>query len=589
MVALLALVVACCISTSGAWGARPIVVVFPAGMSAGNGVDVKKDAGDGLSSAQRTIAGARAVIACLDDSGAVSAVLYNPESSMFVRALQEGKVVLANSVDPTASERVKVARAFGAVYAVAVSSQPAPDNAALLDMVLVGADAESGKTYTDRARMGAGTVGPVGGDSNALHRFSGNARFDNVLLSAANTVVQRLLGGPLNQFARSAPPPSLLPVAPPDAPIQAPVTLPPRAAPTTPTDRPTLAPGSDDSTVFAPTAHTSIPKTITLPATASVAGNRTFSAAASSGAAPDDLVRATKQQAEALLNDGNASAAIMMLRTAIDQAPLSAALRIALAQTYLSAHRGGDAAAEARRALTVLSTADAATQADLTGLIARAFAQGGNAAEARGAYEGIVAAQPTAVWARVALARMDAAEGRADEAEAQYRAALKTDPTNRDAFVGALGLRAARGEYVAVLHDLDAVSKLGSRDGGALRVAAATAVFDDGVSHIGALMARNRAAWEAGTLPRETIYTATSAQTARIVGLLSILKAVPPPVGSSDAVSHAYKRRIYAASLLAQASTALINFIQTSDADSGSESTVQLGEFQKELADVQTK
>jgi hypothetical protein len=46
-------------------------------------------------------------------------------------------------------------------------------------------------------------------------------------------------------------------------------------------------------------------------------------------------------------------------------------------------------------------------------------------------------------------------------------------------------------------------------------------------------------------------------------------------------------RRVLAASLLSQASTALLNFLETGNADSGSQSDLWLSEFQKEIADVQ--
>jgi tetratricopeptide (TPR) repeat protein len=593
--------------TGGARAARPLVVVFPASREAATGVEVKSDGSDGLTADQRTMAGARAVLSCLNDSGAVMAMLYRPDGSTFLRATLESKLHLANPSDPVLTERLAIGKAVGAVYVVAVSSRRPSDARGAIEMTVEGADVENKKEFMDHLRMTAENATATGsGDSNSVHRFSGNARVDYVLLSAANTLVLKMLGGPLGDYAKAAPPPNLVPAAPAAPPVGDGLPALPAPRPTTPAlpSAPISAPPNlparlNQATASGPvvTATTNraepIKTTVASPGAAmptkTTTGDSSAYAIAARGAAtPDDAVKAVRQQADALLSGGNSSAAIMMLRSAIDQEPLSAILRLSLARVYAGLHRDNDAAAEAQRALTVVPALDAPTESELTKIMTASLLTGGDTGAARSAYEQIVAGQPGALWARIALAEMEIADGHSDAAEAQYRAVLANDPANRDGIVGLARLLATRGDYPGALKALNSLGKSGRSDA-QRRGDAAAVVFDDGMTHIANLMAQNRAAWETGTLSAEAIYGATTAQTARITGLTGLLKSFPPASDAGEIATHAYKRRLYAASLLAQSSNALISFLSARDADSGAAATLELGEFHKELATAQGK
>ena len=289
---------------------------------------------------------------------------------------------------------------------------------------------------------------------------------------------------------------------------------------------------------------------------------------------------AVRRQAEALLTAGDSNSAVVLLRKAVNQSPSVMGLRSLLTQAYLAAGRGTDAASEAQRALALNPNSDRASELALTRLLAQAFALNGDTTAARATYEQIIAAQPNSQWARILLANLLLEQNKSDEAEQLFRAVRRADSSNHDAALGLARLLADRSDYPGAQRELATLS--GGNDSAAT-YHATVEFFDERITRLGAALASNRASWEKGTLGRDGLYAATSAQSGRAAGLLAILKAAAPPPNSSEAVTRAYKRRVYAASLLSQSVSALLAFLDNNDADAGSKAALQLIEFQREL------
>ena len=125
------------------------------------------------------------------------------------------------------------------------------------------------------------------------------------------------------------------------------------------------------------------------------------------------------QSSEAMLRAGDMNGAIVTLRKSVNLAPRSSSARMALTRAYLQARRPLDAAAEARRALAILTATDAAGQADLTRLLGQALAQSGDTTAAHSAFEQIITAQPRNAPARLALADLLIGQGKLEDAESQ--------------------------------------------------------------------------------------------------------------------------------------------------------------------------
>ena len=588
---------------------KPIVLVFASGARSGANIEAKRG-GDTLSLGERTTLAARAVRNCLNDSGAVTAMVYLPDAPMYVRAARENNLVLASRDEPTEGERVALGKAVGAVYVLAVTARAPLDGSGGIEITLAGNEVLGKKTWADKTRTAdqTETRPSVRPDNNALPS-TGAGLTDNVLLSAANTLSARLLAGPLGDYSRTAAPPALLPptvnragiAEPVLAPaLAAPVAAPVVAAPVAPAPVVPVAAAPPPATVVAPVPTP--PAAVTAPPADPVKSDPVKSDPAVQPAAPpasspaetaevtDENALAALQQAEALLTSGDPSAAVGLLRRAVNQSPLSLRVRIALARAYLAARRGTDAADEARRALRVAPTGDRASLMELSQIMAQAYAQNGDTTAARVAYEEIIRAQPTAQWARVALADLLLQQNRTGEAEAILRGVQKVEPTNREAAIGMARLLASRGDYAGATRELNvldnAPAATGTPASGAASEAIAT-LFDEGAPRLANLMTQNRAAWEANKLSREVFFKATTAQSERAGGLQKLLKAVPPPPGSPDATVKAYRKRVYAASLLSQAASALLGFLETGDPDTGTQAALQLTEFQKELQAAQ--
>jgi hypothetical protein len=157
---------------------------------------------------------------------------------------------------------------------------------------------------------------------------------------------------------------------------------------------------------------------------------------------------------------------------------------------------------------------------------------------------------------------------------------LQSDKTNQEAMAGLVRVYADRGNFSAALEQI-APSDPNARH------AAAIQIFDHASTDIATRMKENRTAWEAKKISREAFYKATTAQSQHANALVTLLRSAPPAANSPDPVKKGQARRVLAASLLAQASTSLINFLETGSADSGSQADLWLSEFQKELSEAQ--
>ena len=62
-----------------------------------------------------------------------------------------------------------------------------------------------------------------------------------------------------------------------------------------------------------------------------------------------------------------------------------------------------------------------------------------------------------------------------------------------------------------------------------------------------------------------------------------MLRAAPPSESSGEALRKKHNQRIFAASLLAQASASLLSYLDSGDAEAGEQATIYLDDFEKEM------
>jgi tetratricopeptide (TPR) repeat protein len=497
---------------------HPLVIIIPGNQQSLSGVASTNQA-DGETISMRAMRAAIKVRDYLNDSRQLEATLYSPDAPLFARAALEAHLKKSNRYQLTSDEQIALAKAAGAIYVAVIGIQRTSDGSESYDMTLQGWDTESKKSYEDKAKYTIVLPNKTG-DANTIHAETSVSPV-NAINSAANLLVTRLLNGPLSAYGRVAPTPVL---------------------PPTPTESETAA---------------------TLAANTEA-----------------DMITATVQQTESLLTDGNTAGAIVLLRHTINQSPLNLQLRLLLARSYLAARQSGEATSEIKRAFTLLTPKEAERK-EATAMLAEAFQQTGNGGAARGIYEEIIAAQPKATWARLALADQ-LQKQEPDAAEEQYRAVLKEEPDNREAAQGLAHLLAQHGDFEAALA---AITPLGSNPSAQVRASTAAALFDEFATQVAATLRQNRTAWETKQMSREAFYKATVNQVTQANALVNLLKSTPP-TDTDTLIKQRYGHRLLAGALLAQAAAALQTFLETGDKESGAQSSLWLTEFQKELVNA---
>ncbi|MBC8101716.1 MAG: tetratricopeptide repeat protein [Cytophagales bacterium] len=585
-------------SLVGAAPAKPLVVLFPVSEqeAVGSGVTAAPQSPDGLMDVQRTAIAVRAVRDRFRDSGVAEAVLYNAEAPVFVRAALEAKLKLANPADPSASERMVLGKAIGAVSLLTVRAQPLKDKPGAVEIVLESTEVASRKTWTDRTQVTGSnlsvslTTGTAISDTAAPRTPADNSAW----MSASNTLVLRYLAGPLGEYTRALAPPGVVPPPPqaalPPPEIIAPVP-PPVVTPLPQSLKPSGSSGPADGAATATAPMLAPPKVIAPAPSVPDAGLAPFSAPAAaapqlteaSQASQAAVAQTARQQAEALIAGGDLTGAIVILRKSVNQAPRSLSLRVALAKAYVASGRTNDAAAEARRALTIAApNADRGARLEMTRLLADAYAKNGDSTAARATYEEILAAQPQAYWARIALGDLLLGQGDNAGAEAAYRAVRSADPGNREAVLGVARALMARGDFSGALAEVGVGGTAGGSQGE--RLSTASALFDEIAVKTANSVVQNREAFDGGQLSREAFYKATTAQSARAGSLLSLLRSAAPPAAAAERITRPYRHRVFAATLLSQAVDGMLSYLQTGDRNAGEQAKVLLTEFRKELA-----
>lgn len=491
---------------------RPLVIIIPGNQESVSGVSSTQEAiGETLS--MRSMRAAGKVRDYLNDSNVVEATLYSPEAPLFIRAALEAKLKIARRMTLTNDEQVSLAKAAGAIYVAVVSVQQAVDSKSNFDMLLQGIEVGSRKNYSDKSKYQIRSDNQPA-DTNAI-RVESTTSPNNAINSAANTLVARLLNGPLAAYGRVAPPPVLVDPKPAPEPL------------------------------------------------VNIEG---------------DMVAATVQQANALLADGNTTGAIVLLRRTINQAPLSLKLRMLLARMYLGARRNSEASSEIKRAFLLITPTETERK-EAFQLLSEAFQQSGNKAAAQRIYEDVIATQPRAIWARLALADL-LAEQKPEVAVTQYQAVLQIEPGNPEAIKGLVHLLGKRGDFDVALSAIAPVGEDTSAK--KARWIAATALFDEFSADIIVALQQNRRAWDAKQMTREAFYKATASQVTQANALVRMLKSAPP-LDTDTSAKKPYSHRLLGASLLAQSATALQTFLETGDRETGAQSNLWLAECQKEL------
>jgi tetratricopeptide (TPR) repeat protein len=560
-----------------------LVIVFAAPTdenTAGTGVRATEQSPDGLLSAQRTQLAARAVRDRFGESNVAEAILYIADSSVFVRAVQEAKVQLKDPASPSEADRLALGKAIGAVSVITVRAQSVKDKPGSVEVVLDSTDVESGKTWSDKIAAGGSVLATLPGQISVGDGTTKQTPVDNTAwMTVSNTLVLRYLAGPLGEYTRALPPPGMVNIPKP-APQTDPITLaaptPPATAVPAPVPSATPLPGP---TVF-PTSPTTSP--VVTPTTPLVLSSAASIPVESSLTAQNVAAQAARQQADALIASGDVNSAIVVLRKAVNLAPRSLPLRVSLAKAYLSAGRTNDAAAEARRALTVIvPDSDREAWAEMTRVLASASTEIGDNKTARASYEEVLKTQPQAHWARLALGDLFLAQGDTAAAEKEYRTVRQADPKSRDAILSVARVLIARGDFNGAIAE---VSTSNSSAGTPQeRLAITSVLFDEIAAKTADSVAQNRQAFDGGQLSREAFFKATEAQSARVDSLLTLLRSAAPAAGSAEGVTSVYHRRISAAALLSQAVGSMLTFLESDDKKAGEQAKLLLTEFRKEL------
>lgn len=543
--ALLPLVVAPAAPASAAAtrDAKPLVVVFaphyPAPRQATPGAGTV--AAPGKPADEEELTAMRAVRELLQRSRLVEAIGYYPDAPMFARAQAENKIRPADPLRLTPDERLALARAVGAQHLIVANfvrsgaGDGSGDSAAPPDpagggiaIELQSMEVATRKPWSVRQRVSLNAAAPSTGFNAAAA-----ATYSPETLSAANSVVQKFLLGPLGNYTR-----------------QAPLPTEPRA--------PVLA-------VASPVDAADAPDPI----------------------APRDVAadaESERRKGLVLLDANNVPAALTSLREAVNLQPRSAPLRAALVRAYLKAGRASDATDEARRALALVPASDSSGQTELSRLFAQGLTTNGDMTAARAAYEQIIAVRPqNSLWARFALADLLIAEKKSAEAETQLREARKADPTSAEAVVRLARLRAEAGDMAGALAELDSSTGLPAP----ARQSAARNLFASAAEDLIAALLGERKEFDEGRLPRETFYNSVTQKSARATALVKLLQgAGAPPEGAPPAVRLAHRQRVLAGNQIAQAAASLATYLETGDTAAGGQATLFLGEARQNLADA---
>ncbi len=539
-----------CGAVSAAAPAKPLVVVFasPPDDTPASGVTATQQSPDGLLNTQRTQLAVRAIRDRFDESNVADAVIYAPDSPVFIRAAQEAKLQIKNATLPSADERVALGKAIGAVSVMTVRAQPIKEKQGSIEVLLVSTEVGTRKTWNDRIVAGS-VLDTLPTEISVGDGIAKKSPVENTTwMSASNTLVIRYLAGPLGEYTRALAPAGIATIRQ----NQFPQTAPPE------------------------------PQTTSALPVPAASGLSSPALVAIQMAAQDQVVRTAHQQAAAFISGGDTTSAIVILRKAVNQAPRSLPLRTDLARAYLSAGRAGSAADEARRALSVAAPdVNQEMRAETVRVLADAYAKSGDNAAAKKAYEEILATQPQAYWARLALGDLLQAEGDSAGAENAYRTVRQADPANRDALLGVARLLIAKGDYNGALTEIGQGTGAAGATGSQL--ATVSALFDEISTKTADAVTQNRLAFDGGQLSREAFFRATQAQSGRITSLLALLVSSAPPSGSPEGITGSYGHRKLAASLLSQAIEAMLGFLQDGDKKSGEQAKLLITEFRKEL------
>lgn len=540
---------------------RPRVLIFSNAQGRVAAATEQKAGPDGLNDSDRITLAARAVRERLDEEKVVTTLVYDGADPYFQKAAADAKLKLAPGAEPDEAARIKIGFQLRVHYVVTVTSRlsfevppaklpedkQAPEITGLtgkqkqlaqalgqkpLELANQVAEvaAVQGSPMLEMESVELKPGGKLGGrwqDRAAMLALqNGGGRRPKGAIppgmeSAARTLVFRFLGGPLKEFSRSTPDPTLLP--------------------------PTAAPATAAAGEVAPLDY-------------------------------DAEVTRLIGEAQEQLRREQLVSAMALLRQAVNYAPRAASARILLAETYQRAHRPTEAVSEIRRALKLATDATAVQKAELTRLLARCLVDDGDQEGATQLFNQILAENPKNTEARLGLAELLLTSNQHEAAEIQFRIIRQSDAASLEAGQGLASVLLSRGA-------LDDAIKETRQSPPAVRHAMATQVFVLTANSLAARTLQNRAAWEEMKLSREIFYKATTTQTDRTHQLADLLTESPPAEGASEVLKLAHNRRVLAANLLAQSLANLKEFLETGETATGTRARTLLNEFFTEMKD----
>lgn len=284
------------------------------------------------------------------------------------------------------------------------------------------------------------------------------------------------------------------------------------------------------------------------------------------------------ERANNFMLSGNTAAAINELRRGVNNDPRNPTLRILLAKAYAKRGLYDNATRELNEATRMAPDSDAVLQAT-----AELYETTGSSQDTITFYEGQIAKKPDNVKLRVSLGDLLWKKARVDDAIKRYEEAAALDPKNVNIQDRLVRCYAAKSQFKESLKHLEIIAKLEPTPDPAKvaeRYSALMVVVEAEVKSISTQFDQGAKTYEDQEQTREQYYNLVKSLTLRSDTLAQYLDKVTAPQPLSSAHSH----RTLAVSLLSQAGTSMMSFLESNSSEQQNEATLYLSEAKKELS-----
>ncbi|MDO8586356.1 MAG: tetratricopeptide repeat protein [Armatimonadota bacterium] len=284
------------------------------------------------------------------------------------------------------------------------------------------------------------------------------------------------------------------------------------------------------------------------------------------------------QRARQLLDSGNVAAAIYELRRATQSDPQNPSYRLLLAKAYIKKNMYDEAMRELNRVAQLDPNNDEVWQT-----AAELYEAKGTPGETITLYERMILKRPEDPRLRIKLGDLLWKKAKIDEAIKNFEAAAALDPGNVEVYDRLARCYAAKSQFDDSLKQLDQISKIETAPDPATvaaRYSALMVVIEGEIKSLSSQFDQGSKAYQNEEHSREQYYELVRGLTGRADTLTRFLDKVTSPPGT--AAGHAH--RVLACSLLSQAGTSLMSYLETNREERQTESELYLNEAKKELA-----